>query len=773
MAPSWPQESSSPATLAQRSDLPPRVRSLLTGLLAVVRRHFERVLPKMLDEFGDSLFASAERAPDSARQQHYFEALREFKRGRAVISPRFFSHLEASLARLRGPSATPARAATLLDEPAPLQLVDSAVLDVKLALRDIAGRAEIRHSEALYLLAHRIAVLGAMPVPPGEELPLGPAAIMEAWHDAIEPLDFDAPMRVLAMRHFEQKALPALAQCYAAANAWLEEQGILRHLRFQANLRRGPAAHGQAGEAAGAAGMDAAGSDAPQPAAEAPEPGAGGSPPVPGQHPRMVPAGPPSHAAPRASGFDAAATFDTLRHLLEDRRRLYEGEPEASDDSAPVSSNALQEALEGLQRKPTAAGSVVRQDSEHLKNLLLVRLRRASTGGRPLRLGNDDADTIDLVGMLFDHIAHGLQEGNHARSLLSRLQVPVLRVALEDKEFFTRRDHPARELLNAIAETSARWVDDDADPALISKLQGVVERVTSDFDGDLNVFADLLGDLNRYLQTLTQRAELAERRHVEAARGRDKLELACGSAREAIRRVIEAAPPDPVVRVLLERAWTDVLALSALRHGAGSDEFRQRTDMASRLAADRTACAEDPSLREVLETGLREVGLHNEDVGGVLRGLGVSAAEAEEVSGQLGEKLEARQRLGGANATPEPAAADDPPLNEDEAFQLAQLRRIAFGTWFEFVVNQQGERVRRKLAWHSPVSGRCLFVNQRGAQDGAVRSLEQLAREMVRGQVRIAPREAGSLIDRAWNAIANALRLPNRPTATLASGATT
>src|SRR5690606_16286612 len=128
------------------------------------------------------------------------------------------------------------------------QLVDSAVLDVKLALRDIAGRAEIRHSEALYLLAHRIAVLGAMPVPPSEELPLGPAAIMAAWCDAIEPLEFDVHTRVLAFRHFEQKALPALAACYAALNAWLEEQRILPHLRFQASFRRSAASRTRAGD---------------------------------------------------------------------------------------------------------------------------------------------------------------------------------------------------------------------------------------------------------------------------------------------------------------------------------------------------------------------------------------------------------------------------------------------------------------------------------------------------------------------------------------------
>ena len=88
---------------------------------------------------------------------------------------------------------------------------------------------------------------------------------------------------------------------------------------------------------------------------------------------------------------------------------------------------------------------------------------------------------------------------------------------------------------------------------------------------------------------------------------------------------------------------------------------------------------------------------------------------------------------------------------------LEQLRKMPFGTWFEFVTNQQGDAVRRKLAWYSTLTGRCLFVNQRGARTDD-RQLEHLARDMVRGQVRLASREHVSLIDRAWKAITEALR---------------
>ena len=73
------------------------------------------------------------------------------------------------------------------------------------------------------------------------------------------------------------------------------------------------------------------------------------------------------------------------------------------------------------------------------------------------------------------------------------------------------------------------------------------------------------------------------------------------------------------------------------------------------------------------------------------------------------------------------------------------------------MLNQQGDTVRRKLSWFSTLTGRCLFVNQRGARTEE-RSMQQLARDLVRKQVRIVSEERESLIDRAWHAIVGTLR---------------
>ncbi len=100
-------------------------------------------------------------------------------------------------------------------------------------------------------------------------------------------------------------------------------------------------------------------------------------------------------------------------------------------------------------------------------------------------------------------------------------------------------------------------------------------------------------------------------------------------------------------------------------------------------------------------------------------------------------KLKSRARFGGEPAERvKPVVKAPSTLTPEEALVLERIRTLPFGTWFEFTTNQQGATVRRKLAWFSTLTGRCLFVNQRGARTDE-KTLEQLARDIARKQAKI------------------------------------
>ena len=474
------------------------------------------------------------------------------------------------------------------------------------------------------------------------------------------------------------------------------------------------------------------------------------------------------------------ASFNMMRQLLASRKQLLgKLSPEkiqtaagqtATSQTETVPASLLQRTLQMLQGKPAtpvlSAGKPTARNIQHVKQDLMSQLRMNSDSQEPPVLNEEDNDAIDLVGMLFDSINKDVKANSPAAHLLAKLQVPLLRVALQDKGFFTKQNHPARQMLGAIAESGAYWLgDDDADPALLGKLNAVVDRTVREFDGDMSLFQQLLSDINSHLQILTRKAEVAEKRHIEAARGKEKLAMARDQASVAVNALLKDQTMPRFTHTLLSQAWTDVMALTALRSGEDSDAWKQQLGVAERLIQVAKALPgqspisadEAQQLKQELESSLTQVGYQSDEATAITERLidPQSGKEGDSASRtELTMRLKSRARFGEDVAG---AKAKKVKLNTDEQARFEQLKLLAFGTWFEFVVNQQGERVRKRIAWYSTTTGHSLFVNQRGQKVGEYH-LEALAKMLVREELFIVEEKTGGIIDRAWQSVMNALR---------------
>ena len=490
-------------------------------------------------------------------------------------------------------------------------------------------------------------------------------------------------------------------------------------------------------------------------------------------------------AAGPAGGGAALPAFEQIRDLLASRRttlsRLSGSAPasgSAAGDSATAASGGpvhrpapqeVQHALSLLQPSTATSvnmgGRIVPRTVAHLKQDLLAQLRRGAPAGETPVLPEEDNDTFDLVGMLFDELVKDVRPNSQASTLLTKLQVPLLRVALSDKRFFNDSQHPARQMLNAVAETGAYWLgDDDADGALVGKMQGLVDRTLRDFDGDMSLFESLLKDLSSHLQMIARKAEVAERRHVEAARGKERLALARERAAEAVKQITEGSELPVFTRTLLHQAWTDVMALTSLRHGEQSPAWSQQLETARRLTglakpgAAAANEAEVPALQKDVAESLRQVGYHEAESEAIAKRLIAPTAEASADDAasrtELLMRMKSASRLGSAER---PAKPKPEQLTPEVMARVAQIKTLAFGSWFEFVINAQGDRVRRRLSWYSPISGTAMFVNHRGQKIGDT-SIEHLAIQMANGQAKLVEEEARqSLLDRAWGAVMRSL----------------
>lgn len=809
-SPGTPPHASAP-TLASRA-LPDRVRVLLGGILEYSSDEIERTLVAMLNEFEQQLFKYAEQARSNMVQIRWLEAQRLVKRTRPDLVPRFLIALEAELACIKDPPGAKAAVADFRNSRGELSLVENMDMDEATVLAEIASRAEVRNSLPLYLLGQRFGVVAGKPAFDAENLPIGPQALCRMIRQSCDCLELSGEHRLLLFRTFERHLMPLYGTFIESINTYLSRNGVLPNLHYvpvrprsaspqaiSPDKRPKAAADGAArgapggasGGAGGPAGAGGPGGTGGGPGGQGGGRGAGagsagGSGGAGGGGPSGMPGGAmggmggmPGSQASGPVGQEGNASddaFQQMRHLLAGRRqllgKLVGGRPATVGATAPVTTEQVQDVLGKLQQKAGTTvmvnGKPAQRTITHLKQDLLAQLRQSTPDGKPPALAEEDGDAIDLVGMLFDHIMKDVRPNSPASALLAKLQVPLLRVAIQDKAFFTRQQHPARQMLNTIAETGAYWLsEEDADQQLVGKMQSVVDRTVRDFDGDLGLFNNLLEDLSGHLQTVTRKAEVAEKRHVEAARGKEKLAMARERAASVVENLLKKQNLPRFTHTLLSQAWTDVMALTSLRQGEDSEAWKQHLEIAERLisvaknpAGANSLTSEDAQgLRSEIQSSLTQVGYHAEEASAIAQRLVDPQAGVDDDSSasrtELTMRLKARARLG--EDLQQAKKSKKPTLTAEEQMRVAQIRQLPFGTWFEFKLNQQGEKVRRRMSWFSPVTGQVLFVNHRGQKVGDF-TLDGLAKAMIQGQVKLVEEEKGTLIDRAWNTVMSALR---------------
>ncbi|WP_349792203.1 DUF1631 domain-containing protein [Xanthomonas sp. WHRI 7064] len=772
-----------------------RGRRLLAALHAHCVQALSGPLRLTIVELERELLHQAEHARNSQIQAETYAQTRGLRDHIDRFPQAFLQQLAQDLATLRDrPSLMPI--ADVSAHPQMLTLVEDTDIDRDIVLSEIARRETSRRADALQLLAQRVAVIGAVAEFELEAVPLGPYALCRVLRQCGETLGLSLDGQLTLYRVFERQVIERLNDLYERANGTLAQEGILPGLIYhpylvkptQVQTRRAPPAAATAPKDAAAASARAL-----PPRNGRPATGwSGQSAPTPWQSVLLDPPALPMTLAGATYGEQTAPALSdavqALGGLMSSARQSqaagnlgaaanqssanHGAAPAASAQTTPekasprlaasaVPKAAVSDALASLQGTLAAQAAAAAQPSgiDAVQRQLLALLR--AQHGPDAALSPQDTDTFDLLGLLYAQMQREVREQTPAQALLAKLQVPVVRAALADTHFFVRDQHPVRELLNTVAESGAVWLgDDDVDPQLLHKLGSAVDRIVNDYQGDEAVFAAANDDIQAHLRASARKADLAERRHVDAARGKERLESAKQQAEARIEQLCEQSVPPRFVQALLRQAWSDVLTLTLLRQGEQSPEWDERQALTARIAEVTCRSKGQPAdiaLGTEIETALLQVGYHHDEAAAIARRLSTPGGEDEMTSRtELASRLKARTRLGDqGDSAPRKDVAG--PRSPTEEACYTQLRSLPFGSWFEFVINQQGDLRRQRLSWYSPMTGNALFVNQRG-QKVAEHSLDGLSRLMAGGQARLLVEEKSRLIDRAWHATVRTLR---------------
>lgn len=784
-------------TLASRG-IQPRFGELMQGCHKLAMNRLAEHLSGVFAQVDDTLFECAEKAENNQIQTLFFDSMRDIRKQRPQIERTYLQHIAQNFADLIEGKLKAQQEPRALNADQ-LSLVQNEDYEESLQITNMASRVKARCAQSLFALDQRLALLNNGKKLDEDNNPFGPQAIAQTFREALAATPFPLRIKTILYMLFDQHMMQNLDSLYDALNQRLIDADVLPNLKYSAQraaTRNRPTPNAEPAEQlapAPAAAPPAHTADATYEQQRANQlPASSGASTAHYALTEAYPVGPADLNGEPPS--DPAVLFSGLATLLGEHRQrdidapLFGGTRSIASFAPQgatrvYSASELLDALNRLQQQ--SANDLSHrlhkpQGVEGLKADLQQQLENYSSQPGEQKLSDQEADVIDLVGMLFDFILDDDNLPDHCKTTLSHLHTPYLKVALQDKALFTQHQHPARRLLNAMAQAGVLYGGDGDERGLLAKMQWVVERVIHGFAGDLQLFESLLEEFNEYAATLQHKVELRERRAVEAAKGRDKLLGARQLAVEVVAQALHDRQPPAIIRNFLELTWADVLVFVCLRHGERSAEWQRASEVAEQLAWSGTP--QDASGRERLQAlrvalledlrqGLELLGgYHDAGIRRLLQDLVACQHAVQAKQPQIAAKLNPalpESPLGAmlgedaALATSAPRAAG---LSARAQTLVKELEQIEFGTWFEFVSGDA--TCELKLSWYSPTTRNYMFVDHSG-QRVAIKPLTLLASEMEQGLARIiAPERAAPLVDRALSAIYRVLqRFSGRTTA--------
>jgi hypothetical protein len=375
------------------------------------------------------------------------------------------------------------------------------------------------------------------------------------------------------------------------------------------------------------------------------------------------------------------------------------------------------------------------------------------------QISNDtDRITMDVIALLFDYIFRDKSIPDSLRALFAKLQVPIVKAALLDRTFFSDKKHPARQLLDHLAEAaigathSAEYQD-----AFAKLATQLVDDISRDFEIDVGVFRTANLRLAAFIEEEKQRVEVATTEDVAEALEAEEGEADRSQVRALLRDKLAGVDVPFEVRGFAETPWADYMAKVRRDGGEDSEGWKEAVktldDMLWSITAKERATQKAqltkmiPKLIGALRKGSMAVGLPQE------RGRAFFEALYQLHIAAIKTVTAAAATV--AAATPaEGAAPAKPPMPALPAVNVHDyVSEMAVGTWLSFM--KEGQVVNARLTWVSPLRTKYLFTSRSRAR-AFVYTPEELAYEIGAGQVSLVV-EPVPLFDRAVSAALNEL----------------
>jgi hypothetical protein len=211
-------------------------------------------------------------------------------------------------------------------------------------------------------------------------------------------------------------------------------------------------------------------------------------------------------------------------------------------------------------------------------------VRSLKSSGLGDQVDQTDGVTIDIVAMLFDQIFGDERVPEALKALIGRLQIPVVKVAVLDKKFFSRKSHPARRMLDTLGEFALGLeASFDQSSPLYKQIESIIARLLEDFVDNVDIFETLHAELLAVIREENKRAEIAAKEMARKIAYKERLEVGKAMAQLEIKNRAQATQMPQLIQKFLADEWVKLLLLTYARHGQDSDAWKSALETIDHL----------------------------------------------------------------------------------------------------------------------------------------------------------------------------------------------
>lgn len=525
---------------ARRAQVSAETLSVLHGCRDLLIEGATRVLTRQTEAMENTLLAMADRSPLLDTRNTYYGAQGILnKQANELLSAckdaycQNFSDFALNREKTTG--------SELLE----LSLVDDQDFEITLAVDKATSRLRFNCAEELVALDARIAhLLGRSDLAENDN-PLGPRALCEAMLDGITRMQLEQDVRIVLLNQFDLVLTTELAHIYQAINRHLIDRGILPDLKVGAKNRAqssGPAQHGA--------------------------PSAGTGPAMQGQ-----------------TGGDMFRLFEQLAHGGAPAAGAYAAGTGAGGGSASagLAGFSLLDSLSQLQSGALMLPGGGRFELPLLEATNVSNVLRSLQQSPVMQAASPlDAVLVDAVAMLFDVVFDEASIPDRLKAQIARLQIPVLKAAMLDRNFFSQSNHPVRRMLDAIATLSVHLPDNETGNTRLDAISQVVSRVLDSFEQDIAVFESAAIELEAMASTLEETLEetvdVSLQPDIAQIKQSERAELAPVIVHDFINRALKDQQAGDAVREFLRRDWAQLLTQDYISEGEQGAHFNSHVE---------------------------------------------------------------------------------------------------------------------------------------------------------------------------------------------------